>query len=120
MITPRRQLGDKGEQIAAEFLYQQGYTILARNYATRFGELDIIAKKDGRLVVVEVKTRTSARFGTPEDALTYRKLQHLVRMTKWYMMKEQRKEQAVQIDCIAVDVSVHPPALRHIENIVQE
>lgn len=120
MPTARRRLGDRGEQAAAEFLYQQGYTIVARNYATRFGELDIIAKKHGGIVVVEVKTRTSARFGTPEDALTYRKLQHLVRMTRWYMMKEKRHEERVQIDCIAVDYTKTPFEIRHIENIVQE
>ncbi len=120
MITPRRRLGDEGEQAAAEFLYQKGYQILARNYATRFGELDIIAKKEGGIAVVEVKTRTSVRFGTPEDALTYRKLQHLVRMTKWYMMKEKRKEERVQIDCIAIDYTKTPFEIRHIENIVGE
>lgn len=120
MITPRRRLGDEGEQRAAEFLYQKGYTILARNYATRFGELDIIAKHQGRIVVIEVKTRTSNAFGLPEEAIDYRKQRHLAMMTRWYMLKEKRKEQSVQIDCIAIDYTHTPPAIRHLENIVEE
>ena len=119
MITPRRRLGDEGEALAVDFLQRKRYAILARNYRTRFGELDIVATYQGRVVVIEVKTRRSTLFGSPEEAINARKQVHLRRMAAWYMMKEKRKEKEYQIDCIAVDFTKVPPELRHLENIVQ-
>ncbi len=67
---PRRQLGDHGEDLAAAALKQQGYKILERNYVTPLGEIDLIARQGKTLVVVEVKTRKSTRFGSPQEAVS--------------------------------------------------
>ena len=64
---PRRQLGDHGEDLAAAALKQQGYKILERNYVTPLGEIDLVARQGQVLVVVEVKTRKSTRFGSPQE-----------------------------------------------------
>ncbi len=58
-----------GENAAAEFLKKKGYVILERNFRKGYGEIDIIAVKKGTLVFVEVKTRSSDKFGTPLDAI---------------------------------------------------
>lgn len=70
MSDDRRQYGQSGEAVAVEHLERQGYTILERNYRTRLGEIDIIAKDGGVLVFVEVKARRSWRHGHPKYALT--------------------------------------------------
>jgi len=66
----KKELGDRGEDIAAKYLQQQGYRIVQRNYRSRYGEVDIICAQQGILVFVEVKTRTSNAFGFPEESIT--------------------------------------------------
>lgn len=67
------QTGRRGEDAAARYLVRQGYTLLARNYRVREGEIDIIARKGGFLALVEVKTRANSRFGQAREAVTPRK-----------------------------------------------
>ncbi|WP_276661388.1 YraN family protein, partial [Syntrophomonas wolfei] len=61
-----RELGLWGEELAAQYLGKKGYKILERNFYTRYGELDLVCEKDDNIVFVEVKTRRSTRFGSPE------------------------------------------------------
>lgn len=75
-----RAEGDAGELAAVEFLKQNGYVILERNYYYDHGEIDIIAKEGAALVFVEVKSRRSTRFGAPEESVTPKK-QALIRRT---------------------------------------
>ena len=67
--------GQLGEDLAASYLAAHGYTIVARNFRTRYGEIDIIACKDGFVAFVEVKLRKNARFGLPREAVTHAKQQ---------------------------------------------
>ncbi len=78
--------GRLGEDAAAEYLKSNGYKILKCNYKNKMGEIDIIASKGEDLVFVEVKTRSSAEFGTPAQAVTYYKKQRIINSAKWYMM----------------------------------
>ncbi|NLF44469.1 MAG: YraN family protein [Syntrophomonadaceae bacterium] len=73
----KKELGRHGEEKAACYLVEQGYKIIARNYYTRFGELDIICTKGKDIYFVEVKTRTSLKYGYPEEAITYKKRENL-------------------------------------------
>ena len=66
MVDGRNKLGGRGEKIAASFLRRQGYRIIEKNYRTRLGEIDIVAREDEDLVFVEVKTRRSTEFGLPQ------------------------------------------------------
>jgi putative endonuclease len=65
-MTDKIKTGNQGEEIAAEFLQQRGYEILARNYRYKHSEIDLIVRKNDIIVFVEVKTRSSSGFGEPE------------------------------------------------------
>ena len=79
--------GQCGEDVATGLLKKKGYKILERNYKNKIGEIDIIAKHKDDLVFVEVKTRSTEKFGTPVDAVTYYKKQKIVNTAKMYLMK---------------------------------
>ncbi len=80
-------MGQCGEDAALDLLKKKKYKIVKRNYKNKIGEIDIIAKNKEDLVFVEVKTRTSDRFGTPKEAVTYYKKQKIVNTAKFYLQK---------------------------------
>jgi len=98
----RRQLGDSGEDLAAKVLKKQGYKILERNYRTPLGEVDIIARHRGVLVFIEVKTRTSARFGTAQEAVHPGKQARLRKLADYYLKKKRLGEVAVRFDVVGI------------------
>lgn len=73
MLTARSRLGRAGEELAAEHLRSRGYEITARNFRTRSGEIDLVAKRGGEALLVEVKTRTGTSHGLPIEAIDARK-----------------------------------------------
>ncbi|MBR0470367.1 MAG: YraN family protein [Clostridia bacterium] len=77
-------IGSCGEDIAAEYLEDKDYEILERNYSFKFGEIDIIAEKDGCTVFVEVKTRKSRRYGSPAEYVDFRKQRRIKRVAACY------------------------------------
>ena len=84
MTAARRALGARGEDRAAAWYVAQGYEVLARNWRCREGEIDLICAKDRRVVICEVKTRASAAFGHPAEAVTPAKARRLrVLATRW-------------------------------------
>jgi putative endonuclease len=84
MPTPRTRLGTRGEELAQRFLQQKGYQILDCNYRCRWGEINIVAHDGDELVFLEVRTRRSADYGTPEESLTDAKLQRLLATAQYY------------------------------------
>jgi putative endonuclease len=101
---PRRQLGQTGEQLAAEHLQRLGYGILERNYRTRWGELDIIAFDGRTLTFCEVKARRTGGRGRPFDAVGPAKQNKVRRMAgRWLAERQDRPRAAVlRFDAIAV------------------
>jgi putative endonuclease len=79
-MAAKDDLGRAGEERAAAYLCDRGYEILDRNWRCPLGEIDIVASQGGLLCVVEVKTRTSLRYGHPFEALDDRKVQRLWRL----------------------------------------
>ena len=77
-----------GETFAAEHLKEQGYRILARNYRFRHGEIDLIAQQGKRIVFVEVKTRRSLKFGSPQAAVTKQKQRQISKIALAYLQKQ--------------------------------
>jgi putative endonuclease len=98
----RRKRGQEGEQIATEFLQRQGYRIAERNYRVRQGEVDIIAWDGATLVFVEVKTKSNAGFGHPEEMVDARKQRILAQVAMIYVQQKQVEHTALRFDVIAV------------------
>ncbi|NLV20992.1 MAG: YraN family protein [Syntrophomonadaceae bacterium] len=108
-------LGRQGEEIAAAYLQQQGYEILARNYRCRYGELDIICKKNNIIVFVEVKTRRSDLFGSPEEAITRTKIQHIKKVALLYLAENKTSCREIRFDVVTILMKADRPEINHIE-----
>ncbi len=111
----RRRRGQQGEQIAAEFLQQQGYLIQERNYRSRRGEIDIIAWDGGTLVFIEVKSKTHTVFGFPAEMVDQRKQQTLVRVAMHYVRQQKLPHTALRFDVVAI--LVRPDAMPDVIHI---
>ena len=115
---PRHQLGRAGEQLAADHLERMGFSIVARNFRTRFGELDLVAFDGSVLVFVEVKTRRRGG-GSPWEALHLRKRAQVRRLAAAYLnaAPERPRGRTLRFDAIGVIVDregqLH--ALEHLE-----
>ena len=80
------ELGRYGEDLATNYLKSQGYDVLERNIRYRFGEVDIIAKKENMLIVVEVKTRRTQTYGMPCEAVHWKKKQHIRHVISMFLV----------------------------------
>lgn len=94
-------LGKAGEDTAAQYLEQHGYTILERNWRKNHLELDIVAAKDGELIVVEVKTRSNTDYIEPQDAVNWQKIRRIVVAADAYI-KHFCMDASVRFDIITV------------------
>jgi len=110
MSAERQELGKSGEELAAETLRRRGYTIVDRNYRCRCGELDIIARLGDTLVFIEVKTRSSDRYGLPEEAVTPRKQRQMVRTAQYYLAERGLGDCLCRFDVVSVVVGKNGPA----------
>lgn len=115
MTDPDKVLGKSGEDRAVSFLRQKGYFILARNFRTRLGEIDIIAKEKDTIVFVEVKTRRSLRYGRPCEAVSRHK-QFKMRITaQSYLAQKRLWESPCRFDIIEIlDASGGTEKLQHL------
>lgn len=118
----RRQLGQYGETIAAQFLERRGFSIVMRNFQTRWGEIDLVAEKGGRLHFVEVKTRASAQCGLGEEAIHHFKQQRLLGAAKMYLARFHPTQEYYQIDSISIllDSGRKTAKIRYLENVALE
>jgi len=102
LTEARLTLGAWGEDRAAEYLCQQGMKIIERNFRTPVGEIDIIARNRKFLVFVEVKTRRSTAFGTPQEAVGARKQRQIIRTAHWYLQNNKNLRFQPRFDVIAI------------------
>lgn len=104
----RNVVGRYGEDLACRHLSGLGYAIVARNWRCPAGEVDIIAVDGNCLVVCEVKTRTSAAFGTPQEAVTWRKARRLRQLSSLWLAERTSSEterfDEVRVDVVAVSL----------------
>lgn len=103
MLTQRQELGRRAEQLAADLLRSAGFELLERNYRRRLGELDVVARGAGVLVIAEVRTRTQQRYGSAAASVDRRKQQRIIRAAA--QLLQQRPELArlpVRFDVIVV------------------
>lgn len=110
-ITEKKRLGNFGEKQAAKYLKRCGYKILKKNFKCPFGEVDIIAAKNGTVAFIEVKTRSSDLFGTPSEAVNAERRKRYVNCARFYFV-------GVNYDCnIRFDIiEVYGDKIEHIEN----
>jgi putative endonuclease len=116
MTRARQAFGLRGEDLACAALADRGYTVVARRYRTRAGELDIIARHREYLVFVEVKARQSDTFGEPEEAVTLQKQQKMVSMAADYLVRTGLRDVACRFDVVGINTESHPPAITIIED----
>lgn len=110
----KRAAGYRGEQIASKYLIRNGYEIIQSNYSNRYGEIDLIAHCGQTLVFVEVKCRSSARFGWGIEAIGKRKMEKLRNMALYYI-QENNVDQNIRFD--VVDIMLErgsSPIINHI------
>lgn len=107
----KRALGFRGESRAVKFLKDSGYTVLHRNFSCPFGEVDIIAQKEGVLCFIEVKTRSSDYFGAPNQAVDKKRQTRYINSARYYFSNR-------EIDCtVRFDIiEVVDGKINHIEN----
>ncbi|NLG45627.1 YraN family protein [Gordonia sp. (in: high G+C Gram-positive bacteria)] len=105
----RRLIGQIGEDIAAEYVATLGWQILARNWRTRNGELDLIAADGDTLVVVEVKTRASRTYTDPLGAVTPQKLRRMRLLARQWLAQQERFWETVRFDVVSVQLDVADP-----------
>ncbi|RMA66174.1 YraN family protein [Ulvibacter antarcticus] len=109
------ELGKMGEQLAVNYLLRNGFSILERNFIFQKAEIDIIAQKDDKIIVIEVKTRNSAFFGDPQDFVTKSKIKLLVKAANEYLVSN-TIEKEVRFDIIAILKNKNIEKIEHFEN----
>jgi putative endonuclease len=113
----RRALGKKGEEAARVFLERRGVRILAANYACAAGEIDLSGREGEAILFIEVKARTSRRFGPPQLAVHRRKQRQIVRTAQWFLTERRTPEVACRFDVLAVDfVGDEPPRIQWVRD----
>jgi len=118
----RRDTGILGEKLAQEFLREQGYRILETNYRCSEGEVDIIAHHGEFLVFVEVRTKRSLQYGSPEESVTPAKMEKLKTVAARYRQTHPDLPPSWRIDVVAIEIDRNDKPLRVelIENAVEE
>ncbi len=118
----RRDTGILGEKLAAEFLKKQGYRIRETNYRCPEGEIDIVAGHKDSLVFVEVRTKKSLEFGSPEESITLTKRERLIAIASHYQQTHNNLPPLWRIDVVAIglDQREKPSRIELIENAVGE
>lgn len=111
--------GDYGEELACNYLKNNGYKILKRNYRIRGGEIDIVAKDGDYLVFVEVKTRYTHEYGMPEESITPWKIKALLKTALFYIQKINWGDKGYRLDLVTVDFTNDPekPKIELIKDI---
>ena len=114
-MAQHNELGKLGEELAVDFLQQNGYEILETNWIFQKAEIDIIAQKENILVIVEVKTRSSIDFGLPQDFVKPKKIQLLVKAVNEYVIQNDLTVD-VRFDIIAIHKEGNQLNIEHLED----
>ncbi|SHK11878.1 YraN family protein [Tepidibacter formicigenes] len=109
-----REKGILGENIASEYLIKNNFNILQRNYRTKYGEIDLIASKDNKIIFVEVKSRNSLDYGYPSEAVNYKKQNKIISTAKYYILSNNINNNNFRFDVI--EVYLKNKNINHIEN----
>lgn len=113
-MNKNKELGQEGEQLAANYLKKKGWIIREMNYRFSRSEIDLIASKQGLLIFVEVKARTNTSFGLPEEFVDEKKTENIMKAADHYI-KETDWKGNIRFDIISI-IKKHSMELEHIED----
>ena len=102
MVNSFQIFGKNSESLAAVYLKRQGYHILEQNYRTRIGEIDIIARDNETIAFIEVKSRSSATFGSPKYAVTLQKQRKISKIAQQYLKSTHQNNVRARFDVVAI------------------
>lgn len=103
-VIKGKELGRRGEELAVGFLKKRGYKIIERNYRCRRGEIDIVAQDKKEIVFIEVKTRRSLRYGLPEEAISFYKREHIIKVGLIYLQQHRLEEVNARFDVVSISM----------------
>ncbi len=115
MMARHIDLGKTGEDHALDYLLREGYSILHRNWRFKHNEIDIIATDNNDLVVVEVKTRSTDLYGTPEESVDKKKQEFLIKATE-ALIEKYSYDMNVRYDIISVIINRNKISVNHIKD----
>ena len=104
IVNAIQETGKKGENLAEQFLRKKGYQIIERNFYTKQGEIDIIAKEQKEYVFVEVKTRRNTKYGEPIESVNNRKIRHLKKAIRFYLYLHALENCNMRLDVIEIKI----------------
>ena len=115
----RQEIGKWGENLACQYLQENNYKLVERNFLCRQGEIDIVAKdlSNGELVFFEVKTRSNFKYGNPADAVDKQKQRHMVQAIRYYLYKNDIQNVPIRVDVLEVYI-VQSCKINHIKQIL--
>ena len=116
MNDSKQLLGKEGERLAEQYLKKKGYKIVERNYRCRGAELDLIVLDRRVIVFVEVKTRTGHGFGSPFEAVEFRKQQKMIQAAQYFLNERKLHQRDARFDVVGISWPGGEPLVEHIEN----
>jgi putative endonuclease len=114
-LKTNQNTGKAGEDLALEFLKKRGYRIIDRNFRTRVGEIDIVARDGETVCFVEVKTRCQDCYGAPEESVDVRKQRHMVKAAMQFLKKMDLWESPSRFDVVSIDQTQALPQINLIQ-----
>lgn len=116
MTFARISIGKKGESLASEFLKKNGYRIVENNFRNRYGEIDIIAIDRKTIAFVEVKTKTSDKFGAPKLAVDLRKQRQISKAALAYLTQKRLNNHPARFDVVGISIIENKTEIELIRN----
>ena len=124
MKAPHLEYGARGEDVALAWLLGKGWTLVARNYRCKAGELDLVVSKDDTLAIVEVKSRAEHELDgfSPLDAMDHHKIRKFVTSARWFLIENEKAIEGLypRLDVITVEgAGPHARVVEHLENAIE-
>lgn len=119
MTRAKQNIGNFGENIAAKYLTKNGFSVISRNFRSRYGEIDLIAKKSNKICFIEVKTRVGNAKGQPYESYRYFKSRSFKRAVQFYLLQNNFKDYKLSLDLISIVLNEKEEVIKldYFENI---
>ena len=114
----RHIVGRNGEKIALDYLEKDGYKILEKNFSCKQGEIDLIALDNDYIVFFEIKSRTGIEYGLPSEAVTGKKINHILKAASYYLYKHHLEDANTRIDVIEVYFKGKNYKINHLKQVL--